>query len=149
AEISKDATVQMLRAQLSQQDMIVSQLQAYGPQYRPLITSKSTRDDMQRRLDDATSEVRARVTAAILEVLRQQREATDSQMKTIAEKVDNAKEDLGEATNSLNAYLNAKDDEQTMRDMLKQVNDQLEQITNPGNSDTTTIQWATRPETPD
>src|SRR5439155_6800244 len=111
-------------------------LQAYGPQYRPLLSAKASRDDMQRRMDDAIAEVRARITASLLEGLRQQKESTDSQVKSVQEKVDSAKADLGEATNSLNQYLTAKDDEQTMRDMLKQVTDQLEQISNPGNSDT-------------
>ena len=141
-EISKDIQVQSLRAQLNQEDSIISQLQGFGPSYRPLISAKAAREDMQRRLDDAIAERRAQVTATIIEGLRQNKEQTDSQMKAIAEKVDSAKQDLGEMTNSLNQYLIAKDDEQTMRDMLKQVSDQLELITGPGNSDETAIQWA-------
>ena len=38
--------------------------------------------------------------------------------------------------------LTLKDDEQTTRDLLKQVNDQLEQITQVGNVDISTVQWS-------
>ena len=86
-EISKDIQVQSLRAQLNQEDSIISQLQGFGPSYRPLISAKAAREDMQRRLDDAIAERRAQVTATIIEGLRQNKEQTDSQMKAIAEKV--------------------------------------------------------------
>ena len=64
-EISKDIQVQSLRAQLNQEDSIISQLQGFGPSYRPLISAKAAREDMQRRLDDAIAERRAQVTASV------------------------------------------------------------------------------------
>src|SRR2546428_13595697 len=93
AKTSEDATVQALRTDLNRQDMLISGLQGYGQQYRALMSAKATRDDMQRRLDDAISEVRARVTATILESFRQQKDITESQQKAIQEKVDSVKQD--------------------------------------------------------
>src|SRR5215469_10093991 len=49
----------------------------------------------------------------------------------------------------MNQYLTTREDEQTTRDLLKQVDDQLEQIQQTGSTDQSPIQWATHPETPD
>jgi succinoglycan biosynthesis transport protein ExoP len=149
AEISKDFQVQTLKQQLNSLDIQVQQLQSLGPQHSALRGAKAAQAETQRKLDDAIAEVRAKVTAQIIDGLRQQKESTESQVKAMQEKVDSAKADLGDLTNAMNQYLTIKDDEQTTRELLKQVNDQLDSISQVGISDNSTIQWATHPETPD
>ena len=148
-EIAKDGEVGMLRAQLNQLDMQLGMLDGLGPQHRQRLQVQKMRDDTALKLQNATDAVRAKATAAIVEKLRQMKDSTDGQLKTIQERVDSAKTDLGDLTNAMNQYLTLKDDEQTTREMLTQVNTQLEQISQTGNSDISTIQWATHPEEPD
>jgi succinoglycan biosynthesis transport protein ExoP len=150
-EIARDSVVVNLRQLVNQYDLELSRnAQQLGPSHRSLQSLKAMRDDLQRKLDDATAEVRAKTTAMIIENLRQQKDATESQLKAIQDKVDGAKADLGDLTNAMNQYLTLKDDEQTTRDLLKEVNDQLDQISQMGaNADMSTIAWATHPETPD
>src|SRR6185436_19291291 len=99
-----------------------------GPQHHEFISAIETRDAAARKLDDAIASVRAKTTAMIVENLRQQKEATESQLKSIQEKVDAAKADLGDLTNAMNQYLTLKDEEATTIELLKDVNKQLEQI---------------------
>ena len=148
-EIAADQQVLFYRQQLTGLDMQLSQLNGLGSAHRSLQGMKATRDDLQKKLDDAIAEVRAKTTADLLERLRQQKDLTESQMKGMQEKIDAAKADLGDLTNAMNQYLTTRDDEQTTRDLLKQVDDQLEQIQQTGSTDQSPIQWATHPETPD
>ncbi len=148
-EIARDGEVSMLRMQLNNLDYQLGLLEGLGPQHRQRIQMQKMRDDAALKLQNATDSVRAKATASIIEKLRQMKDSTDSQLKTIQERVDSAKTDLGDLTNAMNQYLTLKDDEQTTREMLTQVNTQLEQISQMGNSDISTIQWATHPEEPD
>ncbi|HYO10090.1 MAG TPA: polysaccharide biosynthesis tyrosine autokinase [Tepidisphaeraceae bacterium] len=148
-EIARDNEVQSLRAQVNNLDYQLGAISDLGPQHRQRLNLQRMRDDIQRKLEDAQAAVRARANAGMVEKLRQMRDATEGQLKAIQERVDNAKQDLGSLTNAMNQYLTIKDDELTTRELLKQVNDQLEQISQMGNADISTIQWATHPETPD
>jgi capsular exopolysaccharide synthesis family protein len=148
-EISKDTEVQNLRYQLTNLQYQAGQLEDLGPQHRERIRAQRSVEMAQRRLDDAMSAARAKATAGIVEKLRQMKETTDSQLKAVQERVDSAKADLGDLTNAMNQYLTLKDDEQTTRELLTQVNKQLEEISQMGNIDISTVQWATHPETPD
>lgn len=86
------------------------------------------------------------------ELERKKNEATgesaktiDAQRKTVQERIDSAKADLGDLTNAMNQYLSLKDDETTTRELLKQVNHQLEQISQSVNQATLEIRWLCRP----
>jgi carbonic anhydrase len=69
----------------------------------------------------------------------------DAQLKQVQERVDAAKADLGALTNAMNQYLTIKDDEQTTRGLLRQVNDQLEQIQQMSNATSLEVQWLCHP----
>jgi capsular exopolysaccharide synthesis family protein len=148
-DIAADTQVQFYRQKLTELDMQVGQLDGLGSNHSALRGMKQARDDMQKKLDDAIAEVRSKSTADMIERLRQQKDLTDAQMKGMQEKIDAAKADLGDLTNAMNQYLTTKDDEQTTRDLLKQVDDQLEQIQQTSSTDQSPIQWATHPEIPD
>jgi phage host-nuclease inhibitor protein Gam len=71
--------------------------------------------------------------------------AIDAQLKQVAERVDAAKADLGDLTNALNQYLTIKEDEATTRGLLKEVNQQLEVISQAGNNSAVEIRWLCHP----
>jgi capsular exopolysaccharide synthesis family protein len=145
-EISRDLSVGSLKQQLNYLDLNMPE--SLGANHSSYKAAVAQRDRIQRKLDDAIAEVRAKATAQILDGLRQQKDSTEGQLKTIQEKVDAAKADLGDLTNAMNQYLTLKDDEETTIELLKDVNKQLEQISQMGNFDASTIQWAQQPETP-
>jgi capsular exopolysaccharide synthesis family protein len=147
-EISRDPSVISLKNQAMIYDLNMGSLESLGKNHSSYKAAVAQRDLVTRRLDDAIAEVRAKTTANILEGLRQQKDSTEGQLKTIQEKVDSAKADLGDLTNAMNQYLTLKDDEETTIELLKDVNKQLEQISQMGNFDASTIQWAQQPETP-
>jgi polysaccharide biosynthesis transport protein len=148
-EMAQDPDVQQAKSILNQLDFKLGDMTTLGPQHKEVIKLKAMRDQQQQKLENAMAAVRAKTTAAIVEALRSNAAATETQLKAIAEKVDTAKADLGDLTNAMNQYLTIKEDEQTTREMLKTVTDQIDQINQQSNSDTSTVAWATRPETPD
>jgi predicted nucleic acid-binding Zn-ribbon protein len=83
---------------------------------------------LTKLLDDKSAAVRAKATAETIEKLRAQADAADGRLRTLQERVDATKKDLGDLNNAMAQYLALKDDEQTTRELLKQVNQQLEQI---------------------
>jgi chromosome segregation ATPase len=78
--------------------------------------------------DSAKGEARTKVTNKAIEALRTQKEAADAQLKAIADRVDTLKADLGDLTNAMNQYMTLRDDEKATREMLRKVNEQLDQL---------------------
>ena len=148
-EIAQDPDVQQAKRILNEVEFRLGDAAQLGDKHKEVIKLKRMRDEQQIKLENAIAAVRAKTTAAIVEGLRSQKDMTESQLKAIADKVDAVKADLGDLTNAMNQYLTIKDDEETTREMLKQVTDQIDQINQQSNADTSTVAWATRPETPD
>ncbi|MEO6436028.1 MAG: polysaccharide biosynthesis tyrosine autokinase [Tepidisphaeraceae bacterium] len=148
-EIARDPDVGDAKRQLSGLQIAAGNYSALGAAHPDRIKFQMMVDSAQQKVDDAVATVRARTTAMIVEGLRQQKESTESQHNGIKERVDASKADMGDLTNALNQYLTLKDDEQTTRELLNQYQEQIDQISNSGSTDNSTIQWATHPETPD
>lgn len=147
--ISQDPDVAALRAKVMGYDDNLEQLAPLGANNPRRQQIQTLRDALQRKLEDATAGVRASRTASLIERLKSMKEQTDAQAKAIDERVDAAKADLGALTNAMNQYLTIKDDESTTRELLKQVNDQLDQVGQMGDANMSSIQWANHPEKPD
>ncbi len=122
-EVDQDPTVQLIRQAVAEAQKNALQLSG-----DPLAVAKKNLAEQQKRLDDAMAEVRARATSSMIDALRRQKDAAEAQVKALSEKVDAAKADLGELTDATNKYLAVKDDEQTVRDMLRKVDAQLEEL---------------------
>jgi DNA repair exonuclease SbcCD ATPase subunit len=116
--ISEDANVKSLR-----QELAVTR--ANPPPGR---LGKIGIEELQRKLDDAVAEVRARVTASILEGLRQQKEATAGQVKTITEKVEAQQADLRDRAERAKKYAELKDDQAATRKSLAKVDADIAEL---------------------
>jgi capsular exopolysaccharide synthesis family protein len=147
--ISRDTYVTDLQRALMQTDMSLAAVSSQGQNSRQFRSIQSQHDDLQKKLEDAIASVRAKKTAAVLEQLRQQKETTQSQYDAIEERVKAAKEDLGQLTNAMSEYLTAKDDEETVRELLQHVSEKLDKLQQVGGQDISTVQWAKQPPTPD
>ncbi len=89
------------------------------------------RFELDRKLSDATTD--------------DAKHSLQAQKKDIEDRIGSSKADLGALTNAMNQYLALKDDEQTNRDQLRQVNEQLEQIQQLANIDNSDIRWLCHP----
>lgn len=73
-------------------------------------------------------------------------DATQLHMRAIQERVDILKADLGDLTNAMQQYLVLKDDEKATRELLRQVNGELEQISQRVNQSPPEIRWLCHPD---
>ncbi len=147
--LARDPEVGILRQEVMSLEEQLDALPELGTANRLRLNFQKRRDDAQRKLDDATATVRARETADYIEKLKSMADQTEAQAKAMDDRITVAKQDLGALTNSMNQYLTLKDDEQATVELIKQVNNQLDQITDMTNANGSTVQWATHPEVPD
>jgi hypothetical protein len=84
-----------------------------GPGIREYIKARPLLDINQKKLEDAQSTVRAKVTTRVLEGLRTQVAMTESQLMTISDKVGQRQGRPWLAHQQQNQYLTVQDDEQT------------------------------------
>ena len=147
--IARDPDVGMIRQQVMGLEDAISALPDLGSQNKVRLNYQKRLDDMQRKLSDATATVRARETSSYIEKLKSMADQTEAQAKAMDDRIAIAKQDLGALTNSMNQYLTLKDEEQATVELIKQVNQQLDQITDMANANGSTVQWATHPEVPD
>jgi hypothetical protein len=71
--------------------------------------------------------------------------AIDGQLKQLHERIDATKADLGELNVMMNKYLTIKADEETTRELLRDVNDQLDRISQSANATPAEVRWLCRP----
>ena len=101
----------------------------------------SAREVELNNLLQLSFELERKKTEAAPEAVR----ALDAQLKQAHERIDAAKQDLGELTNAMNQYLTLKDDEATTRELLKSVNEQLDQLTQNMTTPRPEVRWLCRP----
>ena len=68
-----------------------------------------------------------------------------SKVRSTDERIDELKTRLAEMTKAMQQYLTLKDDEQTTREMLKQVNEQLDQVSQNVNATPVEVRWLCKP----
>ena len=64
---------------------------------------------------------------------------------TAKERIEAAKQDLGALSKAMTQYLTIKDDENTTRELLRQVNEQLDQVSQNMNSNPPEVRWLCHP----
>ena len=90
--------------------------------------------ELARVLGDARNALAAakaeKKDEAVIAKLQMMADSAESQSKASQERVDSIKADLGDLTIAMQQYLVLKDDEKATRELLQEVNAQLEQISN-------------------
>src|SRR5207249_1163192 len=82
--------------------------------------------------------------------LRSQAGEAQNSLEKITERVKSTKSEMGELSNAMANYLSLKDEENATREVLKQIDKELEQIAQINNQqDLSGVAWATRPQVPD
>ena len=69
----------------------------------------------------------------------------DGQLKQLHERIDATKADLGELNVMMNKYLTLKADEETTRELLRDINTQLDRISQSDRATPAEVRWLCHP----
>ena len=94
-------------------------------------------------------EARAKGKVAILEEMQQEAIKDQTKAESLKQRVDKLKEDLGDLSNSMVAYMTLQEEQRGLREQRKTVMEQIENVMAlQSNASATSVQWKAMPETP-
>jgi tyrosine-protein kinase Etk/Wzc len=106
-------------------------------------------DMMEADYNKQMAEARAKGQIAILEELQQDMNGSKSKMEGLQAKVENLKAEIGDLNNSLVLYLTLQEEQRGLREQLKTVREQIENVMAlQGTQAASTVQWKGQPEKP-
>lgn len=148
--LDKSPAVMMIEQQLSQLDMEYAAMSStWGPDNPRLRSVQRQIDAIQQKLDQTKAGVKANVSAMMLGMLRDQASQGQALLDEINKRIDAAKVDLGSLNNTMAEYLTRKDEEKSLQDLIKSVDQQLDEITQINNqSDLASVSWMQHPDLP-
>jgi tyrosine-protein kinase Etk/Wzc len=124
-------------------------LSKYGPEYQGVQSVQRQKEYFQRKLNDRKAELVASNSAQMIETLRSQVSAIKDKLKAVNDKVQGIKKDMGDISNQMATYLTLMDEQKGYRELLKQVDDQLDAIQNTTDRPMATADWKAHPDLPD
>lgn len=131
-------------------DFLDSQLSDYlaklGPDHPSVLSTKMKKESYEHKLMDRRAELSAQTTAALLDSLRGQAMGAQQAVDSVKKQVEAVQKELAGLANDLALYLTLRDEDQTYRELLKQVDEQLDVATQAAQ---TGVGWARMPEEPE
>ncbi len=121
----------------------------YGPDYKGLQSLRRQKAYFQQKINDRQAELAASNSAQLVETLRAQTASAQEKLKAVSAKVEAIKQEMGEISNQMAAYQALIQEQKGMRELLKQVDDQLDAIQNTTERPMATADWQARPDLPD
>lgn len=104
---------------------------------------------MEAKYNKQVAESRAKGQIAILEEMQQEVTSAKTKMDGLKSKVDALKDEIGDLNNSLVLYLTAQEEQRGLREQLKTVREQIENVLAlQGMQSASTVQWRSMPEKP-
>jgi capsular exopolysaccharide synthesis family protein len=148
--VKLDPSVQGMQQTVTNLDIQIAMAsQDLGEDHPGLRRLTQQREAAAQALQNAKAASRATLTAALVDELKNQVHVIEESTKALETRITDAKADMGELNYLMADYLAKKDEAEYTREMLKEVNDQLDAIkqaerqTNPGAA------WYMQPEVPD
>jgi uncharacterized protein involved in exopolysaccharide biosynthesis len=130
-EVEKDSRVAGYLQQLDAMDLELSDLSdGVGKDSPAVVKLERRKKTLQKKADDRIAELLAATRQSHFASLQNQLETAQEYAKSLNESIDEIKSDLGDLTNAMAQYLTLKDEEQSTRELLRQVNQQLDRIAN-------------------
>jgi tyrosine-protein kinase Etk/Wzc len=104
---------------------------------------------MRANYQQSYDAARAKAKLIILEEYNQDFQAESGKLESLSKRVDNLKQDLGELSNAMVAYFNLQEEQRGLREQLKTIKEQIENVMAlQSSASASRIQWHTPPETP-
>ena len=149
-QINLDPMIAQYRAQFDAAEVEYAMLHAdLGAENPLVIRKKVARDEFAKRLETTIAEKKATLRASLADKLRAQEQSTKQSLQSVTKRVNDVKGHLAELSITLSQWLSLRDEEEATRELLKQVNTQLDNIVQMESRRIAGIEWATHPEIPD
>lgn len=103
----------------------------------------------RKNLDDEIAERKAKTASQLIEQYRQQADAAKVRVDGLNKQVDALKQDLGALTYDHMRYVTLSDQEKTLREVLREVEEKLDTIKLQIRANISGVEWAQHPDTPD
>ncbi|HEY8667347.1 MAG TPA: polysaccharide biosynthesis tyrosine autokinase [Tepidisphaeraceae bacterium] len=150
-QIDRDPMIMSYMQQMDgiEQEIAV-QKEKWGTEVPQMKQLQIRKDLVDKKKSDRTAQVRAQATAALMAQLKRAREGTKSMLDGTKESVDILKKSLGELNNDLSIYLTRLDEQKATREVLKQIDDQLDQLRRARDRDDAAgLSWQMHPLVPE
>lgn len=148
--IARDPLVGAYRQQLDQIDVAIAEYARMGEDHPYLKQLNARRETMMKKYIDTRAEQVGKYRASYLDRLKT--EATMGQLAVETQKkaVEEVKQDLSSLTEDLNVYLSTAEEEKSIRETLKNIEKELDDIKAYSiRVDQAGVFWSQRPDVPD
>jgi succinoglycan biosynthesis transport protein ExoP len=150
AMVNQNPKVSRLSQLIDDYDIRLRAMLNAGREARDFKQTQADRDATQQKLDEVRAEERANDTVLYMDELSNKATAAQHDLDGINKQVDKIKNDLADMASTLSDYISKKDEEQSYVEMVRNVRDKLDVLTNNQTSrELNTIDWGPRPEVPD
>ncbi|MBA3273237.1 MAG: hypothetical protein H0T11_05115, partial [Chthoniobacterales bacterium] len=147
--IDRDPDVNFFKQQLNAIDMQLA-LETSGTDHKSMKSLQRSREVAEQKLEEKRKDVAANVKVGLQETLEAEVSHAETELKTVLEKIAATQGELGDLTYETANYLTLKDEEETTRELMKEIDQELAAITQAQTqADLSGISWARHPETPD
>lgn len=149
--IEHDPDVLFFKQQLNMADMQLANSANYGSGHKDIKNLQSAREKAQQKLDAKRSEVASTVKVGMQESLAAEVSHIESDLKAVNEQIATTQDELGTLESKMARYETLKDEQKTLLELNKDIDQELNAITQAQNQAEVSsgITWARHPETPD
>jgi succinoglycan biosynthesis transport protein ExoP len=149
--VDESAPLHALKEQIEQLDVQLQQMRSrLGNENRTVKDTQVMRDTFQARALDLEAEIRAKTQNRIVDQLNQSLADAEKDLEIVKARVEQLKIDLGELSNMMAQYLVLQDEERGLRDVVKQIDEQLQNIRDTlASSAPVRVDWMSKPAKPD
>jgi capsular exopolysaccharide synthesis family protein len=151
AMVDEDMTIRQLRMTRDNAEVAANvQEQQLGVGHPRAREARLTVEGYQKKLEETTEERKATARTQLVSTLRSQTQSTQEDLDAVTKRVNDSKSALGELSNKMASYLTLQDEEEALRELLNDVNEELANITQVETlQDRSSVGWAMHPEEPD
>jgi hypothetical protein len=114
--------------QVDEIDLKLAEMPDVGEKSPDVLKLQRRKAALEKKIADRRESLLATLGTAKVEELEGRLRSSENYMKELNESIAQLKQDLGDLTNQMSQYLTAKDEEKTTRDLLAQVNRQMDQL---------------------
>ncbi len=105
--------------------LLLEQVGPENPRYKAMLKQAEI---LRQGYEQALADAKARAKVMILERYQQDYNAAENKLASLTKRVEALKQDLGDLSNSMMTYFTLKDEERGLREQLKQVKEQIDNV---------------------
>jgi capsular exopolysaccharide synthesis family protein len=148
--VDRDPDVMEYKRALVASDLQLQNYQAkYGPESQFVQSAQRQKDYYQQKLNERKAEVGASNSASLIEDLRSSVAGVKQKLDAVNQQINDVRKEMADASNLMSTYLTLMDEQKAYRELLKQVDDQLDAVNNNNDHPVASVDWMNQPDLPD